>query len=85
MTDKLTVNLSHDQDGYGFYYGHVKRGDDLVCNVNLLPPAPQWSGDIKMEGYEPHPTEWIVFADGEELARISERGDIDDVLTRLLT
>ncbi len=72
---RVQFNLSAEPDGYGFYYGQAQMGDD-VCQVNVLPPADQWDGDIKLEGYEPDEKAWIIYADSEEIARVESREDI---------
>jgi len=71
----VTLSLSAAPDGYGFFYGTAQLGD-AFCSVNVLPPQGQWAGDIKLEGYMPDETNWIIFADGEEIARVRNRDDL---------
>lgn len=73
------VKLSERPDGYGFFYGHAEK-DGQTVNVNILPPKEKWDGDTKLEGFEPEPGQWIVYADGEEIARL-ERLEIGGLIT----
>ena len=61
---KPRLKLSSEPDGYGFIYGDVTLSD-LHHQVNVMPPASQWRGDIKLEGYEPHETDRVLFLDGQ--------------------
>ena len=69
------VELSTRPDGFGFFYGSVRSGD-RTCHINVLPPRPLWTGDFVLDGHEPHATDWIIYADGEEIARVRRREDI---------
>ncbi|HRE22324.1 MAG TPA: hypothetical protein PKW21_15015 [Rhabdaerophilum sp.] len=75
MSEKVELRLSDRPDGFGFYYGRARLGD-VFANVNVLPPAPLWDGDIQMSEYKPDPKCWIIFVDGEEVARVKRREDL---------
>lgn len=81
MSEKLLVNISDRKDGYGFYYGDISLGE-VFYSVTILPPKSLWSGDTKLEGYEPDQSHWIVFIDGNEYARVSQK---EDIVTTLRT
>ena len=36
LSDAFEWKLSNRQDGFGFYYGEVRRGDK-ACALNVLP------------------------------------------------
>ena len=72
----VTVHLKDKPDGYGFIYGELYHGDNRHI-VNVLPPASEWAGDMKLDGYEPHESDWVLFLDGDEIARVSRREDIE--------
>lgn len=67
--------LSKEPDGFGFYYGSFVSNAQVYC-INALPPHDKWRGRHTLEGYEPDLLDWIVFADGNEIGRVSQRGEI---------
>src|SRR5450631_3366960 len=81
MGSKFEMKLSSRQDGFGFYYGEARRGDRKM-RVDVLPPAALWHGDMKT--VEPDPRAWIVFFDGEEVARVEREADIAKIGEQLL-
>ena len=84
MPSKVALKLSSQPDGFGFFYGRASLGDAVV-SVNILPPAPLWRGDMKLPDHPPDPTKWIIFADGDEIARVERRENLGDALVPLLT
>lgn len=83
-TPAIKLTLSQQQDGFGFYYGTVLSRAGTSWNVNVMPPQPQWRGDFVLEGYEPHPTDWVVYIGDEEVARVQKRSDLSHELTQKL-
>jgi len=79
----MALKLNERPDGYGFLYGTLRDGE-LSHNINVLPPASEWRGDFVLPGYEPHATDWIVYVDGEEYARVRRREDLANISGRLL-
>ncbi|KUO56042.1 MAG: hypothetical protein APF80_12440 [Alphaproteobacteria bacterium BRH_c36] len=77
------IELSSMPDGYGFIYGQAWRGEQHF-NINVLPPVSQWSGQMRLPNYEPHATDWILYVDGEEIARVSEREAVEDMFQKAL-
>lgn len=75
MDDRIGLNLSREPDEFGFYYGTASLGD-AFCRVNVMPPVACWTGGQKLAGYEPDPEFWVVYADGEEVARVKRREDL---------
>jgi len=65
------LDLNPAPDGYGFIYGTYVDGDDFY-RINIMPPAHQWAGDIKLDGYEPHDTDYVLYVDGEEVGRVRQ-------------
>ena len=81
---KVRVNLNPSPDAYGFRYGTAEMPDGETYRLNIMPPKGHWQGDAELAGYEPHDTDWGVYVDGDEVARVRSREDLDDVLTRRL-
>jgi len=79
MSKKLDLKLSEAPDQYGFFYGTAQLGEQF-SRVNVLPPRAQWAGGEMLEGYKPDDKKWIVYADGEEIARMEKRADIAGAL-----
>ena len=79
----LSLELKPVPDGYGFIYGELRCGDEIYT-VNIMPPASHWDGDIKLDGHEPHATDWGLYADGEEIGRVAERHLVFDALATAL-
>lgn len=83
-TAAITLSLSQQQDGFGFYYGTALSSAGESWNVNVMPPKPYWRGDFVLEGYEPHATDWVLYIDGEEMVRARERRDLQHSLATAL-
>lgn len=80
---KVHLDLKPVPDAYGFIYGRAQRGND-VFDVNVLPPKSQWRGQFKLDGYTPDEHDWILYVDGEEVARLRERTDIEGAVAGAL-
>lgn len=76
MTDQVRLDLKAEPDGFGFYYGTAEMPDGEILHVNVLPPKDQWRGQIYMKNLQPHETDWVLFVDGEEVARARRREDL---------
>ena len=83
MTGKPRLQLKPEPDGYGYLYGQVLAPDGGVYRVDIMPPVPHWRGDTKLGPDLPHPTDWIVFVDGDEIARVARREDLEGTLATL--
>ena len=83
---KVRLELKPEPDGFGYLYGQLFAPDGIVYRVDIMPPVAMWRGDIKLTGAgAPHPTDWVIFANGEEIARVRRREDLADaVSSRLL-
>jgi hypothetical protein len=81
--DQVRLDFNPYPDAYGFIYGQVHRGD-AHYNVNIMPPKYDWKGQFKLEGYEPHDSDWILYVDGEEVGRVKERAGVEREFTRVL-
>ena len=68
------LRLSEDPNG-GFYYGWVERNGELTP-VEVLPPAHLWRGDVRVEGWKPDASAWIVYINGHEFARLERPEDV---------
>lgn len=80
----ITVTFSEQQDGFGFFYGTALSPTGETWSLNVMPPAPHWKGDFKLDGYEPHPTDWVIYVGDKEVARTSHARDIQHVLVNKL-
>lgn len=83
-TPAITLSLSKQQDGFGFYYGTALSSAGESWNINVMPPKRHWRGDFPLEGYEPHPTDWVIYIGDEEVARATERGDLVEAMAHTL-
>ena len=81
--DHVKLDLNPVPISYGFIYGQAHR-DTGYHNVNVLPPKNRWYGQMKLDGYEPHETDWILYVDGEEVARVKERGSVEAEFQKVL-
>ena len=72
--------LKPDPDGFGFLYGELVTGRGQVLRLDVMPPASEWRGQFKLEGCEPHISDWVVYLDGIEVARVSAREQIADAV-----
>lgn len=66
---KGKLHLSVRPDGYGFLYGAWIAGADSI-RVDIMPPKAHWQGDLVLESCPPHHTDWVIYADGHEIARV---------------
>ena len=73
----MPLTLYDRPDAYGWLYGSYVSPMGEHVRVDIMPPASHWAGDIQLEGYEPHATEWVLYAEGEEIARVTERAAIE--------
>lgn len=83
MAGKLRLELKPMPDGFGYLYGQVFTPDGNAIRVDILPPVAEWRGDIKPGPDTPHPTDWIVYANGDEIARVTRREDLQSALADL--
>lgn len=82
--DNIDFNLKPMPDGFGFLYGELHKGDEHH-RLDIMPPLPHWQGDVMMDDYGPHETDWVVYVDGEEIARVKAREDIEHAAVKALT
>ena len=71
------VRLAPKPDGYGFIYGKVWDEEGAIHDVNILPPAAEWCGQSRLAGFEPHASDWILYLDGEEIARLRSGAELE--------
>jgi hypothetical protein len=74
------VQLKPMPDGFGFIYGEGVDAFGETRRINIMPPLPFWRGEMKLETSGPHPTEWVLYIDGDEIARAPSRSEIDSAL-----
>lgn len=63
------LHLKTRPDGYGYIYGVWQDGEHSI-RVDIMPPRAHWVGDMMLPDRPPHQTDWVVYADGEEIARV---------------
>lgn len=85
MHDKAKLSLKSEPDGFGFIYGTLSDGGEHTWRVDIMPPLPCWRGDMKMQGsFAPHATDWVVYLDGDEIARVQRREDLQPAIAAAL-
>ena len=80
----MRLALTSRPDTYGFIYGTVEDDAGQSHRVNIMPPVSEWRGDTKLPSYEPHATEWVIYADGEEIAHVAKRDDLETIIAQHL-
>ena len=84
MPDNRRLELKSEPDGYGFIYGQMFAADGDVYRVDIMPPIADWRGDHKLDGCQPHDTDWVVYLDGVEIARVAKRDQLQTAVTTKL-
>lgn len=72
LAGNYQLHLNERPDGTGFFYGTFRDETDSSHRVDVMPPRDIWSGDFNAEAA--HPTDWVVYLDGEEVQRASSIG-----------
>ena len=83
MTRSYRIAFKPEQDGMGYFYGTLERGDEHH-RIDLLPPKSEPKPFFVMSTEHMHDTDWIVYVDGEEIARVRHRHDIEQALIKAL-
>jgi hypothetical protein len=73
----MQLDLNPRPDGMGWIYGMLYDDNGNSYRVNIMPPQGEWNGHFPPgPEYTPHATDWVVYIDGEEIARVAKRDDI---------
>ena len=75
-----TLTLKPEQDGMGYFYGQYITDDGEHVRVDVLPPKSHPKPDFLVTTEGMHETDWIIFADGEEVARVPARAAVEAAL-----
>jgi hypothetical protein len=81
---RVEIRLKPMPDGFGFIYGEAVDARGETRRINIMPPLTHWRGDIKLDKSGPHPTQWVLYVDGDEIGRATSRGEIHTALERFL-
>lgn len=84
MATKPRLELKPEQDGMGYYYGTLDVGEDHVYRVDVLPPSSEPRPHFVIANERMHPTDWIIYLDGEEIARVRKLEDVEGAVVRTL-
>ena len=76
----MQIKLKPMPDGFGFLYGEAVDARGETRRINIMPPLTHWRGDIKLDKSGPHPSEWVLYVDGDEVGRAASRGEIHTAL-----
>jgi hypothetical protein len=80
-----TLTLKPVQDGMGYYYGEYVAEDGQRTRVDVLPPRSHPRPSFVMdENAKADDAAWIIYADGEKIARAHRREDLADVIAKQL-
>lgn len=76
------VTIKDQPDEFGFIYGSVSSGEGgASMQFDIMPPEADWQGGQRLPGFEPHQTDWVVYVDGEVVARVRS---LDEVKQKML-
>ena len=81
----MGLTLKPDPDGFGYLCGEYRLANGERIRVDVMPPKSHWRGDIRPTENPPHETDWVICADGEEIARAQEQADLAGVIGKRLT
>ena len=81
----MTLLLDTSPDTYGWLFGRWIAPDGERVSVLVMPPLDHWNGSAVLDGNEPHPTDWVVFVEGQEVARVDKRVSIDTALRQVFS
>jgi hypothetical protein len=79
--NSMTLQLNSRPDAYGWLYGHFTASNGDRVRVDIMPPLDHWAGDMQLDGYKPHIIDWVVYADGDEVARVTALDGIEAALS----
>ena len=80
----MTLSLKPQPDGCGFLYGDYIDGADQRHRIDIMPPAALWSGDFRPTNPPPHEMDWVIYCNGQELARVRQTTDFARVIAEQL-
>ena len=81
----VKLELKSDQDGMGFWYGSCLDHEGKRRRVDILPPKSEPRPHFVISHSLMHETDWIVYLDGEEIARLSRRDEAQAAITKHLS
>ena len=80
----MGLTLKPEPDGFRYLYGDYIAETGERYRVDVMPPKSHWRGDILLTDNPPHATDWVVYCNGQELARVRERADLDQLVAKRL-
>lgn len=80
----MALELNSRSDGFGYLYGGYTTGAGERFRVDIMPPKEHWQGDLVPSENPPHLTDWVIYIDGEEVARAKQRSDLPSVVAQRL-
>ena len=80
----MALKLNNRADGFGYLYGQYTTPSGERYRVDIMPPKSHWQGDLMPMANPPHETDWVIYCDGDELARVRNEDDIDRVIVQQL-
>lgn len=75
-----TLTLKPEQDGMGYFYGEWVADDGTRVRVDVLPPLSHPIPYFVATTDGMHETDWIIFANGDEVARVRDRSALEGAL-----
>jgi hypothetical protein len=72
-----TLTLQPEQDGTGCFYGDYVTDDGDRVRVDVLPPRSHPRPYFVLGTDAMHDTDWLAFADGEQIARGERRDEVE--------
>jgi hypothetical protein len=79
----IRLEIKPEPDGFGYYYGEAIHNGEVHA-INLMPPKAQWRGQLAVKDHGPHPTDWVGYVAGEEVARGATRLELEMKIVTVL-
>lgn len=83
MRTTYRFELKPEQDGLGYFYGRFDMGDESY-RIDILPPSTQPRPFFLEANTAADLALWIVYVNGEEIARVPTREEIEALLVSRL-
>lgn len=81
----MCLAINPRSDVYGWLNGSYETADGEQIHVDIMPPSHAWGGDLRLPGFEPHETDWVIYVDGDEAGRVRACDEIEPAIRRAIS